>query len=261
MSSSKLHEFSSMLGTQSGKRFVVQIGREALAAYIEKERTTRGWSFGEIVRRSGDYIKSSSTLGNIVNGNVEEVTENTMRGLGKAFDVPVTQIFELYYGTERFTPELGNGGPIDFQQLPNGDLLIRITPLPIRLGHSSTSQSELEARQKRRELLLWMFDDVPEECQLDILASVAGVHTRRSLSARIHERHEARASARNIIEEKFTERDSTRSDPVRKHPAVTDTPRDVPLPETTPEDLGEEEESDDARPSRGIATGKNGTEN
>lgn len=105
-----------------------------------------------------------------------------------------------------------------------------------------------------------MFDDIPEECQLDVLASVAGIHTRRGLTARIHERHEARAYARNIIDEKVKERESDQPGKVRRHPAVTDTPREVPLPTTTPEDLGEEEQADDWR-DRPAVNGKNGTEN
>jgi hypothetical protein len=104
-----------------------------------------------------------------------------------------------------------------------------------------------------------MFLDVPKECQLDILASVAGIHTRRSLSARIHQKHGARVAARNIIEDKFNERDSNRPGAVPRHPAVTDTPRDVPLPETTPEDLGDEEEDGGRRD--GTANGTNGAEN
>jgi hypothetical protein len=80
------------------------------------------------------------------------------------------------------------------------------------------------------------------------------------LSARIHERHEARADARNIIEDKFKERDSDLPTSVNRHPAVTDTPPDVPLPMTTPEDLGEEEEIDDWQDNR-VVNGKNGTEN
>src|SRR5689334_11085363 len=128
MSSTLLHELNSTMTAQSGKRFVVPIGREALADYIERERTERGWSFGEIARRSGDFIKSSSTLVNIVNANVGEVTENTLRGIAKAFNVQPATIFEIYYGTERLTEQ---GGPVDVQHLPDGGLLIRITPSSI----------------------------------------------------------------------------------------------------------------------------------
>jgi transcriptional regulator with XRE-family HTH domain len=49
---------------------------------------------------------------------------------------------------------------------------------------------------RNKELLLWMFTDLPRECQLDVMASVSGIHQRRSLSARIVDRHDARAGAR-----------------------------------------------------------------
>lgn len=45
-----------------------------------------------------------------------------------------------------------------------------------------------------------------------------------------------------------------------RHPAVTDTPADFPLPETTPEDLGEEEEDKSGWLDSRAANGKNGTD-
>lgn len=98
MSSNLLHELSSPLHVQSVKCFVVRSGRQKLADYVERERGVRGWSFGEIVRRSGGHIKSASTLTNLVAGHVQTVSEETLRGIAKAFEDNDAEIFEIYYG-------------------------------------------------------------------------------------------------------------------------------------------------------------------
>jgi transcriptional regulator with XRE-family HTH domain len=221
MSSNNLHESSNTLDVQCVTCFVVRSGREAVAGYVEQELAGRGWSYGEVVRRSGGYIRSASTLVNVVNGNVQKVSEDTLLGLATAFKVPRDFVFSLYHGN------------------------------PVAPG------DERGEYQRRRELLLWMFDDLPEECQLDVLASVAGVHERRSMAAKIHERHGARAEARNIIKEKFDERDAALPGNVPRHPAVTDTPPDVPLPETTPQVSDDEAEGEDW--PNGSVKRKNGT--
>ena len=79
-------------------RFVVLNGREAIAEYIGNKVAELGWSYGEIVRRSGGHIKSASTLVNIVNGNVQRVSEETLLGLAHAFKVSDEYIFNLYRG-------------------------------------------------------------------------------------------------------------------------------------------------------------------
>jgi transcriptional regulator with XRE-family HTH domain len=61
--------------------------------------------------------------------------------------------------------------------------------------------SELEQLEElsQIELLLRLFLDIPRECQLDVLASLSGIHQRRRLSAPIHERSTARILARENI--------------------------------------------------------------
>lgn len=98
MSSSFLHEISKALHVQRVTRFVVQSGREAVADLIGQKISELGWSYGEIVRRSGGHIKSASTLVNIVNGNVQRVSEETLLGLAHAFKVSEEHIFNLYRG-------------------------------------------------------------------------------------------------------------------------------------------------------------------
>lgn len=209
MSSNLLHDISNILHMQGGKRFVVSNGREGLAEFVRDEMARRGWSYGEIVRRSGNHIKSASTLGNIVNGHVVTVSEDTLKGLAHAFEVQPDRLFQIYYGKAN-SSQLDEQGAVDFQQLPGGDYIIRLQP-PTTPGMGlarSTSKSrklllpvdlspEIVADV---ELMVSMFLDIPRDCQLDTLASLAGVHQRRRLSAKIHERHEARAEARQTLD-------------------------------------------------------------
>jgi transcriptional regulator with XRE-family HTH domain len=97
MSSNILHDIDNQLYMQRDKRFVVRTGREALAEYVREEIDRRGWSYGEIVRRSKRHIKSASTLVNMVNGHVKTVSEDTLRGIAHAFEVPPETVFEIYY--------------------------------------------------------------------------------------------------------------------------------------------------------------------
>lgn len=84
---------------------------------------------------------------------------------------------------------------------------------PKRTGSKKDTEHERE-----KSLLLWMFDDLPRECQLDVLASVTGIHQRRSMSARIVEKHEARIAARAEIEEHSTKHAEGRAG--ASHPKV-----------------------------------------
>ncbi|MGB9178758.1 MAG: helix-turn-helix transcriptional regulator, partial [Pyrinomonadaceae bacterium] len=56
--------------------------------------------------------------------------------------------------------------------------------------------------EEDKKLLNWMFEDLPRECQLDVMASVTGIHQRRSMSASIRERHDAREVARHEINQR-----------------------------------------------------------
>lgn len=100
MSSNLLHDISSTMNVQCVTRFVVRIGREAIADLVLREQEERGWSYGEIARRSGGLIKSPSTLVNLVNGNVQKVSEDTLRGLAKAFNKPEEELLLMYYGNK-----------------------------------------------------------------------------------------------------------------------------------------------------------------
>jgi transcriptional regulator with XRE-family HTH domain len=186
MSSILLHDLSGTLHVQSAKRFVVPNGRQALADYIERERAERGWSYGEIVRRSGDYIKSASTLVNVVNGNVTEVSENTMRGVAKAFGVEARQVFNIYYGSEgSVDPEALSRPPVEFRQLPDGDFLVRITPSQIADREAPTPREipagTLSVEQAR---LVEMYADIPAQCQKDVMDLLTVLQNNHSISRR-----------------------------------------------------------------------------
>jgi transcriptional regulator with XRE-family HTH domain len=66
-------------------------------------------------------------------------------------------------------------------------------------GYEVLSKPFYPQLQPEEQILLQMFNDLPRECQLDVMASVSGIHRRRSLSAKIVDRHEARANAREDI--------------------------------------------------------------
>lgn len=80
--------------------------------------------------------------------------------------------------------------------------------------------SELESDER---VLLYMYRDLPPECRLDSLASIAGVHQRRSQSIRIVDRHQARATAREHL-------DSIK-DLAERVPHLHSNAREVPKPE------------------------------
>ena len=46
-------------------------------------------------------ITSNGTVWNVVNLRVKDIKEKTLRGLAKAFKVPETEVFEVYYGSKK----------------------------------------------------------------------------------------------------------------------------------------------------------------
>lgn len=79
------------------------------------------------------------------------------------------------------------------------------------------------ALPNEEELLLWMFRDLPRECQLDVMASVSGVHQRRSLSASTTDRAAARATVRQQLKDARSALDG----PI---PGLRSNAREVPKP-------------------------------
>lgn len=209
---------------------------EDLADFVRRTRHEKSLSLRAVEIGSSGAI-SKGYVGQIENRTVlgHSVTPQKLSALAKGLGVSEDEIFAVARGKE---------SPVRS---------VVVTP------------QDVETRTRRRELMGLLFDDLPDDCQLDTLASMIGVHARRGLSLRIYERSGARSEAVSKISHLISEllptpatlsgaEDSGR---LKRHPAVTDTPPDVPLPETTPEDLGEEEEGEGWH---NAANGKNGTD-
>lgn len=83
---------------QFAKQLNVQSGREELADYVRRQMGERNWSTYDVVRNSGGLITSNGTIWNVINLRIKDIKEKTLRGLAKAFNVPETELFEIYYG-------------------------------------------------------------------------------------------------------------------------------------------------------------------
>src|ERR1051325_234957 len=151
-----------MAGKSTEKRY------EDFADYVRSTRTQRGYSLKQVEERAKERGRdiSSGYLSQIENRHVlaSSLTLEMIRALSVGLGIPEDEVLDAARG--RFSALQGR------------------TELEKQLGH-----------------LNWMFTDLPGECRLDVIASVTGIYDRRSTSARIHERHEARAAARAEIEE------------------------------------------------------------
>lgn len=63
----------------------------------------------------------------------------------------------------------------------------------------STEISKADNVDELRKLLVYYFDHVHRECQLDMVASAQGVYQRRNRDAKVHERATARATTRELL--------------------------------------------------------------
>jgi len=82
---------------QCDKRFVMSVGREALAALLSKRMADLNLSAPEVARRSGGAV-SHGTVWNIINSRVRDVKEVTLKGLAKALEIPEDEVFAAYRG-------------------------------------------------------------------------------------------------------------------------------------------------------------------
>jgi len=100
-----IHRTFTPLNIQFAKYPVVQNGREALAEFVRLQMEERNWSTYDVVRESSGLITSNGTVWNVVNLRVKDVKEKTLRGIAKAFKVPDTEVFEIYYGKKQLTSD------------------------------------------------------------------------------------------------------------------------------------------------------------
>lgn len=161
---------NSGLCTQSAIHIAVQTGREALAAWVRRQMTLgdRGWSTHEVARRAkaGGHTLSNGTVQSVLSESKKGiVSEPTLRALACAFGVDESEVFAIYYGTA--------------------------TPMRV----VEVSREDIENREKRTELAKLIFADLSDDCQLDTLASMVGIHARRGKSFKIFQRSGARSEA------------------------------------------------------------------
>lgn len=134
MSSIILLELFDIMDIQCSKRFIVPTGREVLAEFVRLQMEERNWSTYNVVERSGGLITSNSTVWNVVNLRVKNVTERVLRGFAKAFEVPPEKVFDIYHGRKPPKPETGarfTELALKFDRLPdnkkvNGEALIEL---------------------------------------------------------------------------------------------------------------------------------------
>jgi transcriptional regulator with XRE-family HTH domain len=142
--------------------------REDFADLVRRLRTEQDLSLKDVENNSGGKI-DSSYVSQIENRGVlpENLTIKKIKALAKGLKTSEDLLVDVARG-----------------KAPSGEV---------------TQEVERDLK-----LLKWMFLDVPRECQLDVLASLTGIHGRRSLSHKIADRHEARAGARAEIDLKVS---------------------------------------------------------
>lgn len=90
---------SSQYVTHSG----VKNAREEFAQYVrdQMKKGERDWSTHEVARRAkaAGFKISNTTVANILNCRVKDVSEDKLRALAKVFGVPEAEIFAAYHGT------------------------------------------------------------------------------------------------------------------------------------------------------------------
>lgn len=170
-------------------------------------------------------LVSVSTLHDIMSGKTKELTDSTIAGIALILQISEAQVLAALRGRELTEEEIGS---------------------------------------EEKDRIWAMYSDIPRQCQKDVMDLLEVLQRNHSVSARRQDRRARVAAASGGAPMRMSDKDNRPNDirgergGIPRHPAVTETPRDVPLPETTREDLGEEEEGEDRR---GVANDKNGTEN
>lgn len=160
---------------------------ETLGDYVRRVRTEKGLSTTDVetISRQGSLKGiSDAYVTQIENGHVTNVSPQKLAALARGLQISEEELFAVVRG-----------------KVP-----------PVR--SVEIAPEDLEDRAKRRELMALLFDDIPDDCQLDTLASMVGVHARRGISLRIHERSGARADALSKISQLISELLPTNTQPL-----------------------------------------------
>lgn len=190
MSTIILGENLPVLGDYHSSLFSVDSSKsENLADYVRRARTAKGLSTTDVESASrigGAKGISDAYVTRIENGYVTNVSPDKLHALAKGLGVSEDELFAVARG--RSIKPRKPLSPVDLPPEIAADV----------------------------EMMVSMFVDIPRECQLDTLASLAGIHARRSESKRIHERHEARAEARQALDKRTPKKSNIENNgPVR----------------------------------------------
>lgn len=242
MSTTFLGDNLHAIGDYSSRLFSVESrSAENLGDFVRRSRLDKGFSTTDVERHSrsgGAKGISDAYVTRIENGYVTNVSPEKLRALAKGLQVSEDELFAVARGKAS----------------------------PVRSVVITTQ--DVETRLRRRELMGLLFDDLPDDCQLDTLASLIGVHARRGLSLRIYERSGARSEAVSQISQLIRDllptaaliggEGASGEDAEQRDPNVMDAPADELVPETTPQ-FSEDTEEDEERRGGQQKKGKNGT--
>jgi len=143
---------------------------EGLSDFVRRVRVAQRMSVADVSAQAARYGHkiASSYISHIENNYIESPSPKKLKALAAGLGISEDELFNVARGKPSFS--VIDGG-VD---------------------------TEVAQDLKRME---HMFLNIPRECQLDVLASLTGIYQRRSQSMTIHERHQARASSRNQIEQ------------------------------------------------------------
>jgi transcriptional regulator with XRE-family HTH domain len=145
-----------MLNVRCGKRFVVMSERTLLAQMLwDLKEAGDGLSYSKMAARSGGLV-AVSTLHAVMSGKTKELTPDTIAGLAKILNVSMAHVLSA----------------------------LNDKPLP---------EPERESEEHAR--LLAMYEDIPRQCQQDVLDLLEVLQRNHSLSSRRDKRIDRRFAA------------------------------------------------------------------
>jgi transcriptional regulator with XRE-family HTH domain len=148
--------------------------RPSFADYVRRTRVANRQSLEDVRRESGLRI-AASYVNKIESDEIkpEDISLGKLLSLAKGLGVSADELLDVARGVVSRQVEV--------------------------------SEELLGDRTKRAELMKLVFLDIPDDCQLDSLASLLGLHSRRGISLRIHQRSDARAAALSKISQLVAE--------------------------------------------------------
>jgi transcriptional regulator with XRE-family HTH domain len=141
------------LNVQHGKRFIVMSERTLLAQMLwDLKDAGDGLSYKKMASRSGGLI-AASTLHSVMSGKARELTPDTITGLSK---------------------------------------ILKVSEARILAALQDRRLDEAESNNEERARLWAMYEDIPRQCQQDVLDLLEVLQRNHSLSARREKRSDRR---------------------------------------------------------------------